>query len=166
MSIDEMLEDLIEKEGGYINHPADRGGPTKYGITQTTLDEFSLEHSEVFFNCVKDITRGYAKRIYRSNYYKKPNLDDLGEERLQTLMFDCCVLHGRGTAVRWLQRACGAKVDGHLGPQTLQKVKDSGETVYTKVLSRRINFIANIVARDHSQVVFLRGWISRATEFL
>ena len=34
MNIDQYLEDLIKREGGYVNNPADRGGATKYGITE------------------------------------------------------------------------------------------------------------------------------------
>ena len=34
MSIDDLIDSLIDREGGYSNHPADRGGPTNYGITE------------------------------------------------------------------------------------------------------------------------------------
>ena len=34
MNIDELIDALIEREGGYVNHPSDRGGATKYGITE------------------------------------------------------------------------------------------------------------------------------------
>ena len=34
MDVDELIDELIEREGGYVNHPADRGGPTKFGITE------------------------------------------------------------------------------------------------------------------------------------
>ena len=32
--IDQLIDELIAREGGYTNHPADRGGPTRYGITE------------------------------------------------------------------------------------------------------------------------------------
>ena len=32
--IEHLLDALIEREGGYVNHRADRGGPTRYGITE------------------------------------------------------------------------------------------------------------------------------------
>ena len=34
---DRIIDGLIVAEGGYVDHPADRGGPTKYGITRKTL---------------------------------------------------------------------------------------------------------------------------------
>ena len=32
--VDVLIDELIEREGGYVNHPADRGGPTRFGITE------------------------------------------------------------------------------------------------------------------------------------
>jgi lysozyme family protein len=34
MNLERLIEELLEREGGYVNHPNDRGGPTIYGITQ------------------------------------------------------------------------------------------------------------------------------------
>jgi len=166
MNIDAMLEDMIEREGGYVNHPNDRGGPTKYGITEATLDRFQTENHDMLFNSVKDITRSYAKAIYRQDYYLKPRLNELADDGLRALMFDSCVLHGRGTAIRWLQKACGAKMDGRIGPKTLQSIEDFRETVYPNVLAQRIKFITNIVIRDKSQLKFLSGWMNRVLTFL
>ena len=39
MNIEQYLEELIKREGGYVNNPADRGGATKYGITQSVARE-------------------------------------------------------------------------------------------------------------------------------
>ena len=38
--VDDLISDIIRREGGYVNHPDDRGGPTNYGITQATLSEW------------------------------------------------------------------------------------------------------------------------------
>ena len=34
LSVDGMIDALIDREGGYVNHPADKGGPTCFGITE------------------------------------------------------------------------------------------------------------------------------------
>lgn len=34
MTIDDLIDAVIDREGGYVHHPADRGGPTRWGITE------------------------------------------------------------------------------------------------------------------------------------
>ncbi len=36
MTADKTIEGILGKEGGYVDHPSDKGGPTRWGITQTT----------------------------------------------------------------------------------------------------------------------------------
>lgn len=37
---DQCLKFVLEREGGYVNHPADRGGPTNKGIVQKVYDQY------------------------------------------------------------------------------------------------------------------------------
>lgn len=36
MTKDEIFAAILSREGGYVDHPDDRGGPTHWGITLTT----------------------------------------------------------------------------------------------------------------------------------
>ena len=36
-AVEQMIDDVIRREGGFVDHPHDRGGPTNFGITQATL---------------------------------------------------------------------------------------------------------------------------------
>jgi hypothetical protein len=36
-----MIDRLIRREGQYVNHPSDRGGPTNYGVTQIAIDDYN-----------------------------------------------------------------------------------------------------------------------------
>ena len=38
--IEALITRVIEREGGYVNHPADAGGPTRYGITLAALHDW------------------------------------------------------------------------------------------------------------------------------
>ena len=40
MSFESAISEVLLTEGGYVDHPDDRGGPTNYGITQKTLSDF------------------------------------------------------------------------------------------------------------------------------
>ena len=73
MDIDAMLDDLLAREGGYVDHPADRGGPTNWGITE------AVARSASFMGDVRDLTKGIAKEIYRSRYWQQPGFDRVVE---------------------------------------------------------------------------------------
>ncbi len=34
LGVDQLVDALIEREGGYVDHPLDRGGVTNFGITE------------------------------------------------------------------------------------------------------------------------------------
>lgn len=59
MNIEEYLEELIKHEGGYVNNPADRGGATKYGITE------AVARANGFKGNMRDLPLDVAKAIYK-----------------------------------------------------------------------------------------------------
>src|ERR1041384_4619075 len=119
----DIIDDLIRREGStYSDHPADRGGPTKYGITLRTLRAWRhrIEPSQITdASDVEALTEEEARAIYTAMYVINPRFIELNDVRLQALLVDCGVQHGTERATRWLQEALGVKVDGDLGPLTL-----------------------------------------------
>ncbi|EMT83217.1 hypothetical protein ABNIH5_19239 [Acinetobacter baumannii ABNIH5] len=71
MNIDQYLEDLIKREGGYVNNPADRGGATKYGITE------AVARTNGFKGSMKDLPLDVAKAIYKKQYWIEPYFDQV-----------------------------------------------------------------------------------------
>jgi lysozyme family protein len=65
-----MIHDVIRREGGFVDHPADRGGPTKFGITQKTLSRALGRQATT--EDVRRLTREIAAEIYRRTYYTNP----------------------------------------------------------------------------------------------
>ena len=61
MNIEQYLDELIKREGGYVNNPADRGGATKYGITE------AVARANGFKGNMKDLPLEVAKAIYKSS---------------------------------------------------------------------------------------------------
>lgn len=104
MDITTLIDRLIEREGGYSNHPADRGGPTNYGITVRIARRCGYEGS------MRDLPRDLAVRIYRELYWELPGFDDLAPvaPRIAAELFDTGVNMGPGTAVEFLHRALNA----------------------------------------------------------
>ncbi len=158
-SVQEMIKDIIRREGGFVNHPNDRGGATKYGITQKTLSNYRKH--EVTIDDVRDIKMDDAEAIYAKNYYQQPHIDTLPEE-LQPFVFDSAVNHGTSRAIKFLQRACDVIEDGICGPRTRAAAADVG---LSELIAIRRQFFHAIVTKDPTQAVFLTGWLNRLKEF-
>lgn len=174
LTVDQMIEDVIKREGGYVDHPADRGGPTKYGITQKTLDGWlnSLDATirKYWPVDVRHLKQKEAKTIYGALYYKDPGINQL-PRRVQPLAFDAAVHHGPAQAVKMLQAACAqagydpGPLDGIVGTRTIEAAHRYDRAMLDDYLSMRADFMRAIVARDPSQAVFLAGWLNRLKEF-
>ena len=162
MQIDRIIGRIIQREGGFVDHPADRGGPTNYGITQRTLSEH-LER-QATKDEVRALTKDTARRIYRKQYVMKPGFQRIPDERLRAQVIDAGVLHGPGWAIRRLQEIVDVEVDGIIGPVTLKAINFDGKLdgLSRRFLARRLHKIARIVAHDSTQLVFLVGWTDRA----
>jgi len=172
VSVSNIIQDIIRREGGYVNHPSDKGGPTKYGITQATLSDYlGREVSELD---VRDLKVELAEDIYEEKYYRKPKIDRLPEE-VQPFLLDACVHHGPDDPILFVQRVCNGAgiaelaVDGVAGPATRAAAHEAqklmGEVFLKALVEERRNYFLQIVAQDETQKVFLRGWLKRIKEF-
>ena len=111
------LEKVLAHEGGYVNDPDDPGGETKFGISKRSHPNLNI----------RDLTREQAAAIYHRDYWVRPKIDRIADERLAAKVFDLGVNVGTGRAIKLLQRAanslgCELAVDGILGPATLGAV--------------------------------------------
>ena len=154
-TFDEIIEKVLEHEGGYVNDPKDLGGETKYGITKRFYPELNI----------KELTIEKAKQIYKDDYWDKNRVESLPQE-LWHIFFDMCVNMGRRTAVKVLQRAAvnrgkDIEVDGGLGPMTIKALK--GVEV-DRVRAYRVKFYVDLITSRPEQEKFFLGWFRRATE--
>lgn len=160
-----IIDALIRREGGWVNHPADAGGPTKYGITQQTLSEH--RGIEVTAADVRELTEAEAREIYRRRYVEEPRFDELQDPALRELVIDCAVQHGVSRSARWLQAAAGVAADGVVGPVTLQAVNGAdGGKLYRTMLGRRARFYGSILMLRSDNWHFASGWMARLSEFI
>ena len=169
--VDEMVDTILRHEGGYVNHPNDRGGATNFGVTQKTLE--SWRKAPVSIEDVKNLTVEEARLIYKTNYFLGPKLDKL-PVAIQPQMFDMSINHGAGRAIKILQKTVNTyvptSIDGGIGPQTIKNTNKcielySAKKLNNKMVDNRILFFESIVRNNESQRVFLKGWIKRAKTF-
>ena len=154
-SFKEIIEKVLEHEGGYVNDPKDLGGETKYGITKRFYPELNI----------KELTIEKAKQIYKQDYWDKNRVESL-PQNLWHIYFDMCVNMGKRTAVKVLQRAANNKgknieVDGGLGPATIGALKG---VELDRVRAFRVKYYVDLITARPEQEKFYLGWFRRATE--
>ena len=156
ITFNEIIEKVLEHEGGYVNDPTDRGGETKYGITKKFYPDVDI----------KNLTLDQAKHIYHTDYWRRAKCDEI-PPKLRYIYFDMTVNFGKRGAVKVLQRAANAKnkdkidVDGGLGPATLNAIQN---LELERVRAYRVLRFANLVIKKPEQERFWFGWFRRATE--
>lgn len=143
---------ILEKEGGYVNHPNDPGGETKYGITKRQYPDLDI----------KALTEEKAMTIYYEKYWKvmKANLDKLDNPELVLQLFDMGINAGPQTAIMLLQALVNVKMDGIIGVQTIEAVKRLVNPVISYKMIRKY-YYKFLVIREKKNMVFLEGWINR-----
>jgi lysozyme family protein len=104
MTVERMIDEVIGREGGFSNHPADRGGPTRWGVTE------AVARAHGYRGDMRDFPRDEAVGIYRRLYWQKPGFDRIATKlpRVAAELFDTGVNMGPATAVGFLVRALNA----------------------------------------------------------
>lgn len=161
------------KEGGYVDHPADRGGPTNHGITER------VARANGYTGRMIDLTPSRAKIIGKTQYWDVLNLDKVAvhSERIAAEMFD--TIFNGGDVGAWLQRLLNVlnrrgrvypdmQVDGRIGPLTLEALRaylasrprPEGELVLLEGLNhiQGERFI-RIAEANATQEDFIYGWL-------
>lgn len=166
MTIDEVIDGVLHREGGFVNDAADKGGATNYGITAATLGLHRQLGRPATVEEVKAMTVAEARDIYRQRYVVAPGFETLPAWAIPILVDDA-VLSGPKAAVTTLQQVLGVPADGVLGPKTRQAlaVKDPQAFVRDFAKARVLRF-ARIVQGNPAQARFIVGWCARALSFL
>ena len=175
MDIDDLIDAVIGREGGYADHPADRGGPTRWGVTQR------VARAHGYPGDMRGFPRAQAVAIYRRMYWLRPAYDRVAERAplIAAELFDTGVNMGPATATALLQRALNAlnrgatdyadiATDGRIGPQTLAALDGflarrgrAGERVLLKAVEalqgeRYVHLAESRPANE----AFLYGWLA------
>lgn len=176
IDVDALIDALIEREGGYVDHPADTGGPTCFGITKT------VARAHGYTGAIRDLPRGEAAAIYRRIYWQRPGFDRVARRsaRVAAELFDTGVNMGPAVAATFLQRALTAlnrnggdypdlTPDGRVGEVTLAALdaflavrgKLAGETVLLRAIEAlQGERYLRLAERRPANEAFLYGWLA------
>lgn len=159
-NFDEVIQYVLEDEGGYVDHPSDPGGATNMGITRRTLADWRgvVPYTKLDKSEVKNLTKAEAKAIYKARYWDVIK-GDLLPSGIDYAVFDFALHSGPAKAVNTLQRLVGVEVDGLLGNKTLAAVAQRGDlmTLLVSYQDARMKFLQGLSAFG----VFGKGWMNR-----
>ncbi|WP_445946378.1 glycoside hydrolase family 108 protein [Shewanella sp.] len=171
-----LIDELIDREGGYVNDPTDRGGETMYGITLKVARKYGYK------GAMRHMPYELAFMIYADIYWAPLKLDEISKisEALSEQLFDFGVNSSPAAAACSLQQALNVLnnrqtlypdllADGVLGSRTTAALKSyvshrkqAGVKVLTEaVRGQRISFCIGIAANDESQEKYSFGWLER-----
>lgn len=169
------LNNTLKHEGGFVDDPVDRGGATKWGITEGTA------RIAGYSGPMRDLPRDKALDIYRRRYWasRKLNLDVVAAWHVAaaTELFDTAVNMGVNTAARFLQNALNAlnrneelyldiKVDGWAGKDTMKCLHylifpyDKATLVKMLNVQQGAKYM-KLMRKNSEQERFARGWFNR-----
>jgi lysozyme family protein len=175
MHVDALIDEVIAREGGYSDHPADKGGATRWGVTE------AVARAHGYRGDMRSYPRSEAVAVYRRIYWNRPGFDQVADlaPKMAAELFDTGVNMGPAVAAGFLQRALNAlnrgqqdypdvAVDRRIGPTTVQALKlylerrgPSGEKVLLKAMEalQGERYLALAEQRPANEA-FLYGWLA------
>lgn len=173
--IDPLIDAVIDREGGFVDHPADRGGATRWGITK------AVARANGYTGAMRMLSRATAASLYRRLYWVKPAFDTvaLRAPNIAGELFDTGVNMGPAVATGFLQRALNALnrgatdypdivLDGVVGPHLLAALDaflarrgPGAEAVLLKAIEalQGERYVALAEGRPANEA-FLYGWLA------
>ena len=176
LDVEALVERVIDREGGYVNNAADKGGPTNFGITE------AVARAQGYRGSMRSLPREEAVDIYKRLYWLRPRLDEIAARApaVAEELFDTGVNMGPAVAVTFLQRALTALnrnardypdliPDGRIGPATLKALDaflaTRGRIGGISVLLRSLEALQGerylrLAERRPANETFLYGWLA------
>ena len=160
---------LLELEGGYVNHPKDAGGPTKFGVILSVWREHGHDKDgdgDIDAEDIKRLTESDARYIAKRLFWDYFRADEIINESIAQLVVDWGYHSGRTTVARIVQRILSVTVDGIVGSETLKALNTlDQEKLFSNLKIERKVFLNNIIRRKPDQIVFYDGWMNRLNKF-
>lgn len=183
-SVSEITDEILNREGGFVNDPDDPGGATNHGVTIQTMRRLGLDvtgDGAVTVADVRAMTRAQAGEVFEAEYYTRPGIGRL-PQMIQPSLYDMHV-HSGGQAFRLLQNLLNELgellvVDGVLGPRSIAAAHRVADRIGADIMRdaygiERRRYYYRLADRRAASRKYVRrrdggkgGWITRAEAFL
>ncbi len=156
---------ILSFEGGFVDHPADRGGATNKGVTLRTWQNFGYDKTDDGMVDSLDLCslsdEEVVDVILRPHYWDRCRADEIADQSIANILVDWVWASGVW-GIKHTQRILGVAADGVVGEITLRTINaHPPRELFDKIKSRRWQHFTSIAEQDPSQSVFLRGWLRR-----
>ena len=156
---------ILSFEGGFSNHPLDKGGATNKGVTIATWKQVGYDKDgdgDIDVDDLRLLTdTDVVERVMRPHYWNRWKADQIKSQSIANLVVDWVWASGKH-GITNVQRVLGVKQDGIVGPKTLAALNNSDQrALFDRILNERIAFIDRIITQTPSQAVFRKGWLRR-----
>ena len=166
MTETDLIGGILEREGGYVDDPADRGGATNWGITAKSWGLYKGFGRQATREEVKAITRAQAAEFYWGQHVRPSPFRSVGYEPLRVQLIDFGVNSGPERAIRWLQRVLDVPVTGRMDDRTEKALqRDRGALVNRALVAARLYMIDRATDQGTIDRKFEEGLESRALSF-
>ena len=158
--VDRMIR---QYEGGYGWDAADRGGPTKYGITCYDLAEHrgkKMLSKTQWAPIVKAMQLSEAEDIYADKYARAVDFDHLNPG-CDCVLFDYGVNSGTGRAVAVARKLLGVGSGTRMGPELVSAINRVDPVWFINaVCDERLHFLQGL----RNWNTFKGGWTRRVAD--
>jgi lysozyme family protein len=176
-SFEEALPVLLQHEGGLVDHKADPGGITNFGVSLRFLADYPEVgdfdgDGDVDAEDIRNMTAADAAEIYRKFWWDKYNYGEINDQTIATKIFDMSVNMGASRAHKIVQTALNKAfglqltVDGIIGRATRGVINacedDTEQHLLTAICDEQFGFYTRLIANKPALKVFERGWKNRA----
>lgn len=172
-SFDSAIPVILKHEGGYVNNPADPGGPTNWGISTLIIKREGITAKQLGIpdltaDSIKVMKVDAAKWVYKTLFWDKYNYGSIIDQNIATKTMDVSVNCGPSRAHKFAQEAansCGAKltVDGILGPKSIEAINKCDSKAWMKAMCAiQLKYYQDLVVSKPSLIVFINNWTKRS----
>lgn len=147
-------------EGGYVNHPNDKGGCTNMGVTISTFRQYYGRNKTC--EDLRKLTEEQWQYIFKKGFWDRIQGDKIECQSVANMIADYVWASGV-YGIKYVQKLLGVSPDGVIGAKTLLAINSypSSKELFERIRQRRLDHFDAIVKNNPSQKVFLKGWKRR-----
>lgn len=156
-NINKLAPIILKWEGGdkFTDDPTDKGGATKYGITEATWRRLGHDKDgdgDVDKDDVRLLDLDDFKVILRFGYWDLWQADKIKNQSIANFLVDW-VYNSGNWGIKIPQRILGLNQDGNVGKKTLEVVNSTDQQKFhSSLVLARMSFLDEIIKKDIERV--------------